>query len=859
MAMLELMEREAALEGLRGTWPAAIRGRGSVAWVTGEAGIGKTALVTNLAGQLPPDTRVLWGFCDELATPRPLGAIRDLAEALPGSFAHAVQGRSAPEVIHRLLLDELRTDDVPTVLIIEDAQWADQATMDCLTVIGRRVHDLPVLLVVTFRSGEADPDHPLHGVLDAVRRNTDLYLDLAPLSYEAVATLAGEDADRVFEIAGGNPFFVTEMIAHDGTVPPPSLANAVLWRVARLGADTRALLELVSIVPARVRMDVLDRLEPGWPIAAEPAERRGLLATEPRHIRFRHELARTAIRSSVPPGRRRLLHRRVLETLVDLEADAAEIVHHAEAAGDHERLTTYGPVAARDAAAAGSNREAFAQFQRAVAVADRLDPHERAAFEEEGAHTADLVGHTSEAISAATHANELHEQLGRPVAAGRTLAYRSQLHWFTGDGRRARDDTDEAIELLRSRGPPAELARALVRSSELAMLAGDGMRAREAANDALALAEDDPEVSVRAQASIGAMRMQHDPDDTPLLLHALESAQASDLHDHAGLIWTTLSYLNLQWVRPEAAESYAEAGRRYAREHEVDTLARYLDAVLAWSLLRRGDGDRALRLATDALDSSPTEERTVVGLQARTVLTELAIRRGGDDAEAELAALRADADRTGELKRIGPVLELEIEHALTRDQPLPNERFGQVRDRVAPAALHDGYGAARLAAWAEVCGVPHGFTGRAPEPHATMLAGDWQAGADAFGSVGWTHDQALLLSLLDDADALAEALRIAHELAATPLERHIARRMRELDLAVPRGPQASTRENPAHLTDRQLEVLALLRDGGTNAEIARALNISPRTVEHHVSAIFARLEVSSRAEAVARSLEFTLS
>ncbi len=856
--MLELMEREAALEALRGAWLAAIRGRGSIAWITGEAGIGKTALISHLARQLPSGTRVLWGFCDELATPRPLGAIRDLAEALPGPFAAAMRERSDPDVIQRLLLDELRADGVPTVLIIEDAQWADQATMDCLTVIGRRVQHLPVVLVITFRAGGAGPGHPLHTVLDAVRGNTDLYLDLAPLSYDAVASLAGEGADRVFELTGGNPFFVTELLAHQGDDLPPSLANAVLGRVARLEADTRALLELVSIVPARVRVAVLDRLEPGWPTLAEPAERRGLLISGTRDVRFRHELTREAIGTSIPPARRRLLHERVLEALVALADDAAEIVHHADAAGDHERLATYGPVAAREAAAAGSNREAFAQFQRALAVIDRLEPDERAAFEEARASTAYLVGHTSEAITAATHAQEQYEQLGRMVEAGRTLAFRSQLHWFSGDGHRARGDAAHAIELLQPTGAPHELARALVRASELAMLAGDSARAREAADQAVALAEDDLEVSVRARASIAAMRMQHDPDDTSMVLQALADAEAAGQHHHAVLLRTTLSYLDLPWVRPEAAESQADAGRRYAREHEVDTLAHYLDAVLAWSVLRRGDGDQATRLATHALESNPTGEPTVVGLQARTVLTELAIRRGSEDADGALAALREDADRTGELKRIGPALELEVEHALTRDLPLPHARFERVRELVAPAALRAGYGAARFAAWAELCGVEHGFTGRAPEPHAAMLSRDWQVAADAFGDVGWIHDQALMLSLLDDADALLEALRLARQSAAAPLERRISRRMRALDLTVPRGPLASTRENPANLTDRQLEVLAQLRDGGTNAEIARALDISPRTVEHHLSAIFDRLGVSSRAEAAARSSELTL-
>jgi DNA-binding NarL/FixJ family response regulator len=136
-----------------------------------------------------------------------------------------------------------------------------------------------------------------------------------------------------------------------------------------------------------------------------------------------------------------------------------------------------------------------------------------------------------------------------------------------------------------------------------------------------------------------------------------------------------------------------------------------------------------------------------------------------------------------------------------------------------------------------------------------MLRRDWAAAAAAFGEAGWVYDRALMLSLLDDEGALAEALELARGLGAEPLERRVARRLRDLGLRVPVGPRVSTRASRAGLTARQVEVPALLGEGLTNAEIAARLVVSQRTVEHHVAAVPAKLGASARREAATRASE----
>jgi predicted ATPase len=134
----------------------------------------------------------------------------------------------------------------------------------------------------------------------------------------------------------------------------------VVGRAARLSDEALYLVELVSVVPTRISTSVLDGVMPLWTLAAEEPERQNLLQVSADHVRFRHELARNAILSNVPGSRRRRLHAEVLEVLLKTGADPADIVHHAEAAGATEVTASHALVAARRAAAVGSNREAYA-------------------------------------------------------------------------------------------------------------------------------------------------------------------------------------------------------------------------------------------------------------------------------------------------------------------------------------------------------------------------------------------------------------------------------------------------------------------------------------------------------------------
>jgi DNA-binding CsgD family transcriptional regulator/tetratricopeptide (TPR) repeat protein len=764
----------------------------------------------------------------------------------------AALSSETPHQVHRLLLEELEMAPRPTVLILEDVQWADEATIDAITVIGRRIAQVPALLIVTVRRGELDPGHPLHSALGAIRAGTSLYVQLAPLSRAAVTTLSGEDSDRVYAATGGNPFYVTEMLASLRTELPESVSNAVLGRASRLDEPSRRLVELVSMVPSRVPSRVLDLVMRDWADAAEEPERRQLLHIDSRHVRFRHELARAAIRSSVPAARRRRLHAEILKALLATGADPAEIVHHAEGAGNLDVVAKYALVAARRAAAVDSNREAYMHYARAADFADRLPTEEQAELMEELAIAAYTVDRLPDALSAIGMAIEANEETANLLAVGRCTRVLSRCHWYVGDGEIAKQEANRAVDILEPLGDSVELARAYSGLSQLAMLAGTTDEALQWGERAVELAEKLNAWSVKAHAlvNIGSVRMQSDPSDFELLLEAHRLADATGDRHEAVRALINLGYTALAWLQPEVAEQYIEAAITYAEEHQVDALGLYARMTAAWLQVRQGNWAEAEGLAAGVA----LTETGVNQLLAKTVLTELAVRRGDPDAGDRLADLADQAERTGELQRIGPVLQLETEWAMTTGAELPVERFASSRPLMRAAV---GWAESLVAAWAAVAGIDMPLAIRVPTPHAAMIQRDWKRAANEFGAIGWEYDHAFMLSLLDDEPALSEALAVARRIGAGPLEERVAQRMKQGGMTVPAKPRVTTLANPAGLTSRQLEVLELIAEGLSNLEIADRLYLSVRTVEHHVEAVLTKLGAANRRDAAQRFAELS--
>ena len=230
-----LLERSGELDALtRALASVTFGGQGRVALVAGEAGIGKTALLRQFAASASSSARVLWARCEPLFTPRPLGPVVELASAIGGEAAARAADRGTPYDVAMTLFPELAAE--PTVVVFEDVHWADEATLDVVRLLARRLASAAVLLVLSYREGELDHSHPLRVVLgDLPGSDQVIRLELAGLSPRAIAELAGPgrvDAGELHRRTGGNPFYVTEVLAA-GMKRSPARCATRCWRARR--------------------------------------------------------------------------------------------------------------------------------------------------------------------------------------------------------------------------------------------------------------------------------------------------------------------------------------------------------------------------------------------------------------------------------------------------------------------------------------------------------------------------------------------------------------------------------------------------------------------------------------------------
>ncbi|MCE0765413.1 AAA family ATPase [Pseudonocardia kujensis] len=850
---MPLLEREEALADLDGALAAAQRGRGRVAVVSGGAGLGKTSVVRAFLAGLDSDVVVREGACDDLLTPRPLGPVHDLGRQAGPALARAL-AEGDVQAVFTALLDELASRAV-TVVVVEDVHWADDASLDALAFLTRRIERLPALLVLTYRDDDVPVEAPLHRVLGGLRTPAAVRIQLAPLSADAVMRLAGhpEAGRRVHASTGGNPFFVSELLAaeHEGT--PASVSHAVLARVARLPSPTRALLDLLAVVPARTEATLLDVLCPGWPERAAAAEERGVVEWQGDGLAFRHELARRAVEEALPASRARGLHAQVLAALRASGADPARLVHHAERAADLDTLAEVAPLAARAAAAAGAHREATAHYRRALELGDRYPDAERADLLEAFTLEASTTCHIGEALQAAERALALREARGEPSGIGRNLRRLSQLSWLRG----RRDDMERrlaaALEVLEDQPPGPERAMAY---SDLALRIGlYGGRREEAARTAdraVALAKDcaDPAALGHVQGRIGLLNALLDADDA-LLRDCLERARTAGLHLDAGMAYQGLA-TGAALRRDRAARRWIDEGIDYLQSRDVLGPLQYLRGLQAAHDLADGDWRGAHRRAGWVL--AQPEGRGITGVHALQTEALLHLRRGRlPQAVPVLGELWTVAETCGMVQHVAPAACALAEHA---------ELTGEWADVVVPLqearALAQRLGLAQVASelgfWLVRAGAldPAGTGAPEPEdPYALAAAGEWRAAAAMWERSGCPFERAHALADSDEEQALLTALDLAVGLGADPLAARIRAKLRASGVQrVPRGPRAETRSNPAGLTARQLEVLSLLREGLTDAEIATRLVLSVKTVNHHVSAVLDKLGVDNRRAAV---------
>jgi DNA-binding CsgD family transcriptional regulator/tetratricopeptide (TPR) repeat protein len=824
----ELLERG----DLLATLEAGLEG-GLLMLVAGEAGAGKTSLVRSFCAGA--DARVLWGACDALFTPRALGPVLDVAEQAGGELAELAAADARPSEFLGALLRELRADG-PTVLVLEDLHWADEGTLDLLRLLGRRVATVPALVIATFRDDELDAAEPLRIVLGELATSPGVRRLRVPLlSRDAVRSLAAAhdvDPDELYGRTGGNAFYVTEALAASGV--PDSVRDAVLARAARLGPEARAVLEAVAVIPQRTELDLLSAVAPG---PLDECLAGGMLVADATTVGFRHELARLAVEAGIPAPRRAALHRAVLDELAERGADAARLAHHAEAAGDDEAVRRHAPVAARRAARLGAHRESAAQYARALRVSGSLSPAERAELFEARSYQCYLTNQIDAAIVAREQALALYRELGDPLREGDCLRWLSRLQWFMGRNELAAARAAEAIARLDQLPPGRELAMAYSNMAQLRMLADDVDGTVEWGERALFLAQQlgDSEIVVHALNNLGSAQSRVGREEGfARLRRSLEIARAEGLEEHVARAYCNLAATAVEHHDPVAAGQALTDAIDYCTERDLDSWRLYLLAWRSRYELDCGRWTEAAETAGEVLRHPRTA--TISRIPALVVLGLVRLRRGDPDASGPLAEALEHARGTGEMQRLSPVARALAEAAWLRGDA------AAVCDAVSIAwelvlATADPWHVGDLAVWRRRAGVQEEPPAFVAPPYARWLAGDLAGAAAEWDALACPYEAALARAEGGDADALVK-------MGARPAARRLGRR----------GPRRRTEANPAGLTDRELQVLAMLADGMRNSEIAERLVLSVRTVDHHVSEVLRKLGVPTRARASAEAV-----
>ena len=771
-----LLEREQPLHELTDALDDALtRERGSVVLIAGEAGCGKSSLLSTFLDDAPAQVEVVVGGCDDLLASRSLGPFRDMALSHPGVEA-ALGSAQGDDAFAGVLTVMAR----PTVMAVEDVHWADDATLDVIRYLSRRIAALPSLLVLTVRDDAIDPGHPLRRLLGGLSGPSVRRVSLAPLSEAAVARLAERvsvdlDAAELHRVTRGNAFFVTEVLAGGGAAVPPTVRDAVLARTSALAPEARSLIERLSVVPGRAERWLVRALGGGDDDVLLRVERSGVLTGTPSHVAFRHELARRAVETSLTVGERVRANADVAEALLSSPpVDPSRIVHHAERADRADLLVQYGPVAVDDAIRFGAHRQAAEMLRRLLDHDEAFAPGDVARMLNQLAYSLYVLNEFDEALEHAERAVEVASAAGdRAVLVDALSTLSRAVYWVRGP-RHAREASQRAVDLLapgdddvRLAGALTDLARGYSNLATVGIVAEPNPRALSVAEHAVDWAGRLGRNDLRSQALtyLGSSRL------------ALgDERGVGDLADAVALSVSDPRIENQVRVRVNAAGSSHRAGRLdEALRHVAAGLRLAPDVEFLSGEYRLRLTESVIHVDTGSWDQAIDELRALVATDrgpgamrhlAASVLARVLARRGAPGSQALLNGPLADPVSHGDVFVAGPLAIAQVELLwLSGDvapiPPVATTALG-LAERAGYPAIH-----AELCVYLRRAGHQVAPLDDPPGPWAHVLAGRWADAAVSWADLGDRYERAVVLAIQGDDEGRAEGLAELDRLGAT--------------------------------------------------------------------------------------------
>lgn len=858
---MALLEREQQLGSLLEYAADAASAEGRLVLVSGEAGVGKSTLLEELERR-EPRAHWAWGACDGLFTPRPLGPLLDIAGALGPGLRDTLRDGRPREDLFQALFAELASASPYAVLVFEDVHWADEATLDLLRFVGRRIRRTAVLVLVTYRDEEVPAGHPLRRCLAqlATERSTRRVNvpRLTRAGVDALAAGSGLDPDEVHHLTGGNPYFVTEVVRHGGRSDlPASARDAVLGRVEALGTGARRLLESASLLGTRVDLALLTDLVGNAPDGLDELIESGLLVPDGRDLRFRHEITRLTVEETVPPHRSAPLHGRILRLLLDRGSeDDSRLAHHAEGATDAAAVVRHATRAGTRAAGLASHREAAVQFQRALRWAGAGDERTRADLADRLAAEYGVLDRWDEALVTREAAIDLWRCVGDRVREAESLLHLSRAHYRLCRGPESERALLDSLGILRPLGPSAGLSRTLAALASHHMVNGLDDLAIAEADEAVELAVTLglPGVVADALVTRGCAQLNAGRPWQADLERALEVALPAGAHEAAARAYANLQSGLISGYDLARAKQWYREGMEFCEGHDLGTFANCLAGAETTRLDLAGEWDECVAMSEARL--ARTDLSPVNRLATYFALGLVRARRGDPDA----AWLLLDQALTDGTTLEEPQYLAPIRLARAEVRWLADDLEGARAEAAAAgeqAHAVDPWMRGLTAVWQRRLGLPR-CPGEVGEPFGTQLAGDLEGAVTAWDRRGCPYDAALALLDSPDPARWREALVRLETLGATATGNVVRRRLRAAGVRVPTGARAATRAHPKGLTQREQQVLAHLAGGHTNGEIAARLFISAKTVDHHVSSVLGKLGVANRREASAEAARLGL-
>jgi DNA-binding CsgD family transcriptional regulator/tetratricopeptide (TPR) repeat protein len=815
--------------------------------VSGEAGAGKTALVQELLDHHLADAQVLVGRCDDLFAPRPLGPLADIARGRPGPLADALAAGDPPAVFDAFLA-EVAAPPHQTVVVLEDLQWADEATLDLLRFVARRLDSLPCLLLVTHRDDLA-PDHPMRRTLGSLVGPHVSRLHLAPLSLDAVTTLVGDrplDPAALHASTGGNPFFLVETIDAEAGSLPASVREVILSRTIPLSGSARDALDAAAVLGRAVTAELIEAVGDCDAAAVDECLRAGLLVDIDGEQVFRHDLTRQTVEETMTPLRRRQLHARALDALGP-DGDVVQRAHHAIGAGDRTAIVELAWQAADHCVALNAWRQAALLYGQALDHAgDDLPEADLDRLLDATATTCMRVEFVDDAVTIGERLFARYAAVGDLEMMSHWQAWLSRGLRAVGRAEEATRAAEEAVTRVAHLTSSPILAEATSLLSGHQLVTGRYEECIETSRRAIKLCTvlDVEDAAIYALNSYGAALGSLGRDGAvEALRESIDRAKRAGFNEAVARGAANLSYTLISGYRIHEAVPVYDDGIEVCEEHELHFALNCLRPGRAEALIYLGDWDTAAAdLSAVLIDPyASTINRGIVLCN----LGRLRSRRGDPGAAEAL-------DESIEIFRAYDEAQLFVPTSLTRAELawLGGDLAGataHVEATIDLASMLDRWVTRELVLWTTRTGIAWSPSGELDEPTSLTAARDWRGLAAFWGARGCPYETADALVDSDDADDVRRAHEMLTALGARPRAQMAARRLRDLGVRdVPRGPRASTRANPAGLTARELEVASLLAEGLTNAEIADRLIVSAKTVDHHVSAVLTKLGVTSR-------------